>query len=139
MFTEQVQEVKAVRVPLPQKYKALITVIFGIFMVILDTTVVNVAFQTLRAEFGATLNDSQWIISIYVLALGITTPLAGFLADRFGEKKIYLGGLGLFVTGSLLCGLAPNLPFLIIARAIQGAGGGIAMPLGTALLLQAFP
>jgi MFS family permease len=63
-------------------------------MVILDTTVVNVAFQTLRAEFGATLNDSQWIISIYVLSLGISTPLSGFLVDRFGMKRIYLTGLG---------------------------------------------
>lgn len=121
------------------KWKVLSTVIFGIFMVILDTTVVNVAFQTIRQEFGGNINDSQWVISIYVLVLGITTPLAGFLADRFGAKKIYLGGLGLFALGSLMCGLSPNLGLLIAARAIQGMGGGIAMPLGTALLLQAFP
>jgi DHA2 family multidrug resistance protein len=115
------------------------TVIFGIFMIILDMTVVNVAFQTLRQEFGGNLGSTQWIISVYVLALGISTPLAGFLADRSGAKKIYLGGLGLFAIGSLLCGLAPSLPMLIAARAIQGVGGGLAMPLGTALLLQAFP
>jgi EmrB/QacA subfamily drug resistance transporter len=121
------------------KWKVLATVIFGIFMVILDTTVVNVAFQTLRNEFGGSLNDSQWIISVYVLTLGITTPLAGFLADRFGDKRIYLGGLALFALGSLLCGFSPNLGLLIAARALQGAGGGIALPLGTALLLQAFP
>jgi EmrB/QacA subfamily drug resistance transporter len=121
------------------KWKVLATVIFGIFMVILDTTVVNVAFQTLRNEFGGSLNDSQWIISVYVLSLGITTPLAGFLADRFGDKRIYLGGLALFALGSLLCGISPNLGLLIAARALQGAGGGIALPLGTALLLQAFP
>jgi len=125
--------------PSGYKWKVLSTVIFGIFMIILDTTVVNVAFQTLRQDFGGSLNDSQWIISIYVLALGISTPLAGFLADRFGAKKIYLGGLGLFALGSLLCGLAPSLHLLIAARAIQGIGGGIAAPLGIALLLQAFP
>jgi DHA2 family multidrug resistance protein len=121
------------------KWKVLFTVIFGIFMIILDTTVVNVAFQTLRREFGASLSASQWIISVYVLALGISTPMAGFLANRFGEKRIYLGGLSLFVLGSLLCGISPSLPVLIAARAIQGLGGGIAMPLGTALLLKAFP
>jgi len=121
------------------KWKVLSTVIFGIFMIILDTTVVNVAFQALREEFGGDLNATQWIISVYVLALGISTPLAGFLADRFGAKKIYLGGLGLFALGSLLCGLSPTLPILISARALQGIGGGIAMPLGSALLLQAFP
>src|SRR5512135_650420 len=115
------------------------TVVFGIFMIILDTTVVNVAFQTLRLEFGASLNDSQWIISIYVLAIGISTPLAGFLADRFGIKKIYLSGLTLFVIGSFLCGISPNLWLMIAARALQGFGGGIAMPLGVALLLSNFP
>jgi EmrB/QacA subfamily drug resistance transporter len=121
------------------KWKVLSTVIFGIFMVILDSTVVNVAFQAIRQEFGGNINDTQWVISIYVLVLGITTPLAGFLADRFGAKKIYLGGLGLFAFGSMMCGLSPNLGLLIAARAIQGMGGGIAMPLGMALLLQAFP
>jgi EmrB/QacA subfamily drug resistance transporter len=125
--------------PAGYKWKVLSTVIFGIFMVILDTTIVNVAYQTINKEFGGNLNDTQWVISIYVLALGITTPLSGFLADRFGSKKIYLAGLGIFATGSLLCGLSTNLPILIAARAIQGVGGGIAMPLGTALLLQAFP
>ena len=91
------------------KWKILISVVFGIFMVILDTTVVNVAFQTLRGDFSASLSESQWIISIYVLSLGISTPLAGYLADRFGIKQIYLAGLSIFALGSLICGLAPSL------------------------------
>jgi len=139
MLTGQLQPVRAGRQPLPQKYKILISVIFGIFMVILDTTVVNVAFQTLRAEFGASLNDSQWIISIYVLALGISTPLSAFLADRYGMKRIYLVGLAIFIVGSFLSGLAPTLGFMIAARALQGFGGGIALPLGSAILLRSFP
>jgi DHA2 family multidrug resistance protein len=121
------------------KWKVLSTVIFGIFMVILDTTVVNVAFQTLRREFGSNINDAQWIISVYVMALGISTPLAGFLADHFGIKRIYLGGLALFTLGSLACGVAPNLWMLIVARGVQGFGGGLALPLSIALLLNAFP
>lgn len=124
---------------IPYKWKVLISVIFGVFMVILDTTVVNVAFQTLRTEFAAGINDSQWIISIYVLALGISTPLAGFLADRFGIKRIYLTGLTTFVVGSLLSGLAPGLWFLVATRALQGIGGGIAIPLGSAMLFAVFP
>jgi DHA2 family multidrug resistance protein len=120
------------------KWRVLISIVFGLFMVILDTTVVNVAFQTLRTEYGASLNDSQWIISVYVLAIGISTPLSGFLADRFGMKTIYLTGLTIFVLGSFLCGLAPSLPFLIAARALQGIGGGIALPLGPAFLLRTF-
>jgi EmrB/QacA subfamily drug resistance transporter len=121
------------------KWKVLSTVVFGIFMMLLDTTVVNVAFQTLRQEFDSDINAAQWILSVYVLALGISTPLAGFLADRFGIKRIYLGGLIVFTLGSLACGLAPNLGILIVARAVQGFGGGITLPLGMALLLNAFP
>jgi EmrB/QacA subfamily drug resistance transporter len=124
---------------LEYKWKVLIAVIFGIFMVILDTTVVNVAFQTLRREYGASLADAQWIISVYVLALGIATPLAGFLADRFGLKAVYVTGLSTFVVGSVLCGLAPSLWVLVAARGLQGMGGGIAIPLGTALLMRTFP
>jgi EmrB/QacA subfamily drug resistance transporter len=124
---------------LAYKWKVLISVVFGIFMVILDTTVVNVAFQTLRRELGATVNESQWIISVYVLALGISTPLAGFLGDRFGVKRMFLTGLAVFVLGSFLCGISPNLWILVAARALQGAGGGVALPLGTALLFSAFP
>src|SRR5512144_1265962 len=123
---------------LEQKWKILISVMFGIFMIILDSTVVNVAFTTLRREFGASLADAQWVLSIYVLSLGVTTPVSGFLADRFGIKRIYLLGLSVFVLGSLLCGFAPSLGWLIAARALQGFGGGVAQPLGPAQLYRAF-
>src|SRR5512134_3111787 len=124
---------------LAPKWKILISVMFGIFMIILDSTVVNVAFPTLRREFGASLADTQWVLSIYVLSLGVTTPVSGFLADRFGIKRIYLLGLAIFVIGSFLCGLAPSLGWLILARALQGLGGGMAQPLGQAQLYRAFP
>src|SRR5512139_2180676 len=124
---------------LAQKWKVLISVMFGIFMIILDSTVVNVAFTTLRREFGASLADTQWVLSVYVLSLGVTTPVSGFLADRFGIKRMYLLGISIFVIGSFLCGLAPSLGWLILARALQGFGGGIAQPLGPAQLYRAFP
>ena len=124
---------------LEQKWKVLISVMFGIFMIILDSTIVNIAFPTLRRVFGASLADAQWVISIYVLALGITTPVSGYLADRFGIKRVYLLGLAIFAFGSFLCGIAPSLGLLIAARALQGFGGGIAQPLGPAQLYRAFP
>ena len=127
------------RAGLDAKWKVLISVVFGIFLIILDTTVVNVAFQTLRREYGATLNDAQWIISVYTLSLGIVTPISGYLADRFGPKRIYTTGLAIFALSSLACGLAPSLPVLIIARAIQGIGGGLAQPLGPAFIYRTFP
>lgn len=123
---------------LSYKWKVLISVIFGIFMVVLDSTVINVAYPTLRAEFHASLADSQWVISLYVMALGISTPVSAFLADRFGIKRMYVLGLALFALGSLACGVAPNLFALIVFRALEGIGGGIALPLGTAMLFNAF-
>ncbi len=124
---------------LEQKWKVLISVMFGIFMIILDSTVVNIALPTLRRAYGASLADVQWVISIYVLSLGITTPISGYLADRYGIKRIYLFGLAMFVIGSILCGISPSLGWLIAARALQGFGGGVAQPLGPAQLYRAFP
>lgn len=124
------------------KWRVLAVVVLGLFMVVLDSTVVNVALKTLQIQFAASTDQAQWVISLYTLALGISTPLSGFLGDRFGVKRIYLLGLGLFACGSLFSGLAAAttfLPYLIAARGLQGIGGGIALPLGTALLFRAFP
>jgi DHA2 family multidrug resistance protein len=128
---------------LAYKWKVLISVVFGIFMIILDTTVVNVAFQNIRLEYNTSLSNTQGIISVYVLALGIATPLSGFLADRFGIKRMYIGGLVGFVLGSLLCGLAPAISssiwLLVAARAFQGFCGGVAQPLGSVMMFRTFP
>ncbi len=125
------------------KWKVLASVLFGLFIVILDTTVVNVALRALQQKYAVTTNEAQWVISLYTLALGIATPLSGFLGEKFGIKRIYIGALATFLIGSILCGVALNtsdtLIYLIAARAIQGIGGGIALPLGTAMLFGAFP
>ncbi len=128
----------------PYKWQVVASVIFGTFMVMMDATVVNVALPTLRTVFangqqGADIDQVQWIISGFVLALGVVTPLAGFLADRFGIKRVYLLSLLGFTIASALCGFAPNLPLLIGFRILQGLAGGSALPLGTALLFSAFP
>src|SRR5512136_322059 len=126
-------------VPSGYKWKVLVTVIFGFFMMLLDITVINVAFPTLQAEFGGGLGEAQWIISVYVLVIGITTPLSGFLANRFTPKAVYVAGLAVFAVGSLLCGLSTSLFQMIAFRVLQGIGAGLTMPLGVSLLLQAFP
>jgi EmrB/QacA subfamily drug resistance transporter len=120
------------------KWKVMVSVIFGIFMATLDTTAMNVAFPVLREEFGATLHMAQWVVSIYVLAVGITTPVAGFAADRYGIKRVYTTGLAVFAVGSLLAGTAPTLGVLIAARALKGIGAGLALPCGLALLFRGF-
>ena len=116
----------------------MLTIVFGISMIVLDSTVVNVAFPTLRREFDVGLDEAQWIISIYVLALGIATPLAGVLADRFKLKRVYILGLTIFLLGSLVSGLAPSFWLLVGSRALQGIGGGIALPLSTVMLFTTF-
>ncbi len=121
------------------KWQVVASVVFGTFMVIMDATVVNVALKTLQTSFNTSINQVQWVISGYVLALGVVTPLSGFLGDRFGIKRIYLISLALFVFGSILCAAAPSIELLILARVIQGVGGGAAIPLGTAMLFAAFP
>src|SRR6187401_1636191 len=100
-------------------WKTLACVVTGVFMVILDTTVVNVAFPTLQREYRASLHSAQWIVSLYVLVLGIVTPVAGYLADRFGLKRMFILGLGLFTAGSAACGVAPTLAWLIARRVLQ--------------------
>lgn len=121
------------------RWRVLMSVVFGVFMIILDATVVNVAFPTLQREFAASVSASQWVLSLYIMMLGISTPLSGYLGDRFGEKRMFLTSLIIFTAGSFLCGISPSLGTLIAARALQGFGGGIAIPLGTALLYAAFP
>ncbi len=128
---------------LEYKWKVLICVIFGVFMIVLDSTVVNVALRTVQSAYNVSLSNAQWIVSVYVLALGIMTPMSGFLADRFGIKRMYVIGLAIFVFGSFLCGLAPSFSssiwLLVAARALQGFGGGMAQPLAAAFIYSTFP
>ena len=121
------------------KWKVLASVVFGTFMVILDSTAVNVALPTFQRVFSAKVDQVDGILTAYVLALGIVTPLAGWFSERFGIKRVYLVSLGLFVAGSILCAFAPSLPLLIAFRALQGLGGGMLGPLGISLLFGAFP
>lgn len=121
------------------KWRVLFSVIFGTFMSILDNTVVNVALATLQKDFGASISHTQGVVTYYALSLGIVIPVAGFLADRFGIKRVYVLSLVAFTTASALCGLAPSLNTLILFRILQGLGGGALLPLGTAMLFTAFP
>jgi EmrB/QacA subfamily drug resistance transporter len=124
---------------LEYKWLVAIAVIFGLFMAVLDTTVVNIALPKLQAVFGATLNDIQWIITGYTLAQTVSIPLFGFLADRFGSKWIYILSLGLFTLASALCGLSWSVNSMIFFRVLQGLGGGALLPIGIAQVYAVFP
>jgi DHA2 family multidrug resistance protein len=121
------------------KWMVALTVVFGSFMTQLDRSVTVVALSKLQSVFPAPLNDLQWILTAYTLAQGISIPLAGYLAARFGRKRIYQIALVAFSVGSLLCGLSWNLGSLISFRVLQGLGGGALAPLATAMVFDAFP
>ncbi len=124
---------------IPYKWLVVVAVVFGIFMSILDATIVNIALAKLQAVFGADLNQIQWVVTAYLLALAVSVPLAGYLADRFGIKRIYMTALLLFTAGSMLCGLSWSASSIVFFRILQGLGGGALLPLATAMIFAAFP
>jgi len=117
---------------------ALSVVLIGTLMVILDGTIVNVALPQIGEELR-NADALDWIITGYLLALGVAQPATGWLADRFGRKPIFTWSLALFGLGSLLCALSPNLTWLIAFRVLQGLGGGAMFPVGMAMIYELFP
>jgi EmrB/QacA subfamily drug resistance transporter len=118
---------------------AVIVLIIGTFMAILDNSLMNVALPKLMAVFGVSQNDVEWVVTGYMLASAVVVPMGGFLADRFGYKTTFLSTVGAFVVGSVLCGIAWSNSSLVIFRIIQGLGGGFIMPVGMAMLYQIVP
>src|SRR5262249_7366093 len=122
-------------------YKWLVAAVFvsGLFMDLLDTTIVNVALPTLGKEFNAANTTLEWVVTGYLLSLAVWIPASGWLGDRFGTKKIFLLALFLFTVGSALCGESWSIGSLIAFRVLQGVGGGMLTPVGTAMVFRAFP
>jgi EmrB/QacA subfamily drug resistance transporter len=124
---------------LSYKWIVATVVIFGVFMVLLDTTIVNIAVPRLQTTFGAALTDVSWVSTGYTLAEGIGIPLMPFFSALMGNKRFYIIILILFTIGSALCGLAWSLPVLIIFRILQGFAGASMLPLSITLLYSEFP
>lgn len=124
---------------IPYKWVVAMVVIFGLFMVILDTTIVNNAISRLQSAFGASLSDVSWVSTGYTLTEGIGATMAPFFSSRLGIKRFYLTLLGLFTLSSACCGLAWSLGALITFRIIQGLAGASLMPMSITLLYSEFP
>lgn len=124
---------------LQYKWIVAMVVIIGVFMAILDSTIVNIAIPRLQSVFGADLHSVQWVLTAYILAQGVATPAAAFLANRLGIKRFYIMSLAAFTLGSALCGLAWNLPLLITFRVLQAIGGAALFPLSLTLIFREFP
>ena len=126
-------------VALPYKWKVAIVFVIGLFMDILDTTIVNVAIPQLARDFKVTSTGIEWVVTGYLLSLAVWIPASGWIGDRFGTKKTFIFALTMFTFASALCGLAWNVESLVAFRILQGVGGGMLTPVGTAMLFRAFP
>jgi EmrB/QacA subfamily drug resistance transporter len=117
----------------------LTAIIVGLFMVILDGTAMNVMLPKLGQEFHDGLSTIQWTVTGYMLAQAAVIPLAGWISDRFGAKRIFLTSVAMFTIGSLLCAIAGSIEQLIAFRVIQGLGGGMVMPIAMAFTYRLSP
>ncbi|HYZ36235.1 MAG TPA: DHA2 family efflux MFS transporter permease subunit [Pseudonocardiaceae bacterium] len=113
--------------------------IIGMFMSVLDTSIVNVAIPTIQNEFGGTTDDVEWVVTGYTLTLGVVVPITAWLADRIGLKQLYNLALLAFAGGSALCGIAGDLNSLVIFRILQAVPGGILPVITLAILLRIVP
>ena len=109
------------------------------FLEVLDTSIANVALPYIAGNLGASYDDRTWVLTSYLAANAIVLPISGWLAEVIGRKRYFLLSLLVFTISSLLCGLAPSLPVLLLCRAIQGVGGGGLQPMAQAILNDSFP
>jgi MFS transporter, DHA2 family, multidrug resistance protein len=121
------------------KWLITVSISFGTLMGAIDTSIVNVALPHIQGAVGATVQEITWVGTGYAVALVLLMPLTAFLGRMFGQKRVYMICLALFIAGSALCGTAKSLPQLIAYRAIQGLGAGALQPTEQAILRQTFP
>lgn len=116
-----------------------VAVMAATFMEILDTSVANVSLPHIAGNLSATTEESTWVLTSYLVANAIVLPITGWLGLYFGRKRVLMVCVVVFTIASVLCGMAPSLGFLIVARIFQGAGGGAMVPISQAVLLESFP
>ena len=115
------------------------TVMLATFMLVLDTSIANVALPHIAGNLSATVDESTWVLTSFIVANAIVLPLAGWFSQLFGRKRLYITCVFLFTLASFLCGLAPNLTSLILFRILQGFSGGAMQPLAQSMLVESFP
>ena len=121
------------------RWRVLGVVMLGTFMSALDSSIVNVSLPNMMASFGTSVDDIEWVVTGYMLGFSTFMPLTAWLRDRVGYRVLYIASLAVFIGGSVLCGIAPNLPTLVVARVIQAFGGGAITPTGLAMIAEVFP
>ncbi|PXW22936.1 DHA2 family efflux MFS transporter permease subunit [Paraburkholderia caballeronis] len=118
---------------------ATIAVALATFMNVLDTSIANVAIPTISGDLGVSVDEGTWVITVFAAANAVSIPLTGWLTQRFGQIRLLVASILSFVVASWLCGIAPSLPILLVARVLQGAVAGPLIPLSQAVLLSSWP
>jgi MFS transporter, DHA2 family, multidrug resistance protein len=126
-------------VPYVNPWMIAVAVMFGTFMEVLDTTVVNVSLPHIAGSLSVTPDEATWALTSYLVANAIVLPITGWLSNYFGRKRLLMSAVVGFTTSSFMCGFAPNLAFLVIFRIVQGLTGGVLQPVSQAVMLEAFP
>ncbi len=116
-----------------------VSVMLSTFMVVLDSSVANVALPHIAGTLSASTDESTWVLTSYLVSNAIMLPASGWIARRIGRKRLMMISILVFTAASLLCGVAISMPMLIVARVLQGIGGGGMQPLAQSILLESFP
>src|SRR5512143_2491001 len=115
------------------------SVMLATFMEVLDTSVANVALPHIAGNLSASTDEATWVLTSYLVSNAIILPATGWFSNRFGRKRFLIACVIIFTASSALCGAASSLGFLVVARILQGAGGGALQPIAQAVLLESFP
>jgi DHA2 family multidrug resistance protein len=116
-----------------------VSVMMAVFMEVLDTSIANIALPHIAGSLSATPEEATWVLTSYLVSNAIVLPMTGWLGNYFGRKRVLLSCIVMFTFASALCGMAWDLPTLIIARILQGFGGGAMVPIAQAIMLESFP
>ena len=125
---------------MPKRRLPLVAAVYlGTFVALLDVSIVNVALPAMQKALRIDFGGLQWVVDAYTLCLSAFMLSAGLIGDRYGRKRSWLAGVGIFVLGSAICAFAPNLPVLLAGRVVQGIAGALLIPGALSILTQAFP
>ncbi len=114
-------------------------VVLPTFMEVLDSTIVSVALPSIAGSLSATNTEATWVSTSYLISNAVVLPASAWFSSFFGRKRFFMASIAIFTVASFLCGMAPSLGVLVLARVLQGLGGGALQPLSQAILMEAFP
>ena len=122
-----------------QELVVLVVYTVGLYMTVVDSTIIFTALPSMARDFHSTLDAAQWVTLSYLLSLAVAVPSSGWVGDRFGTRRTFIVALVLFTGASALCGLSGSLTQMVIFRVIQGVGGGLILPVGQAMMFRTYP